>query len=230
MLISKRLKLRYQSLKGSLNLSVFDLDHTLLKKNSSVEFCKYLYKKKKLSFFSVLLSLLYYIRHSYLSLSLEDLHRKTFNKLLYKMRLEDLEKEASLFAQRYLDDLIYGPAFKKLKSAQELGHFTMILSSSPGFLVRVLAEKLQVNAWKASEYQIDESGRLSKISCILQGEGKAMVVQDTAKRLSISKKDITAYSDSHLDFPFLMSAGTSVLVNPTNRLKALSKELGWLTI
>ena len=213
-----------------MNLSVFDLDHTLLKKNSSVEFCKYLYKKKKLSFFSVLHSFLYYIRHVYLTLSLEDLHRKIFKKLLCGMRLADLEQDAVLFGETYLEKLLYMPAVERLKQAQSLGHFTMILSSSPDFLVKVLAERFQVDEWKASEYQVDEALCLSHVSSILQGEGKALLVQKTAQRLSILKKDITAYSDSHLDLPFLMASGVPVLVTPNKRLKKLSKGFGWKTI
>ena len=213
-----------------MNLSIFDLDHTLLKKNSSVEFCKYLYKKKKLSFFSVFQSSLYYISHVYLLLSLEELHSKIFKKILQGMCLKDLEKEAAIFVRLYLEDLIYLPASEKLKAAQGQGHFTVILSSSPSFLVGVIAREFQVDEWGASEYLADESMCLCRISSVMQGEGKALYVQEVAKRLSILKKDITAYSDSHLDLPLFMASGTAISVNPNSQLRKLSRRFGWQII
>jgi HAD superfamily hydrolase (TIGR01490 family) len=210
-----------------LPLSVFDLDRTLLRKNSSFEFCKYLYKKKVFDLSFILHSCLYHIRHKFLGLSLEQLHHKVFQRLLNGRCFHLLASHVPQFIETYLEDLLYYPAIQKLRLAQHLGHYTMILSNAPSFIVKEISERLGVNEWRASEYQVDKDARLCQISLILQGKEKAKCVRDISKKLCIPKQDITAYSDSFYDLPFLQCAGTAIVVNPDRKLQKYSLKLDW---
>lgn len=211
-------------------LSVFDLDKTLLKKNSSVEFCKFLYKKNIISLVQVLFSLFYYIRHCCFGLSLEQLHNKSFKKILFGFSLPFLQEQVESFLEKELSNLLYLPALNALYLAKQSGHSTYILSSSPQFLVCAIAQKLQVHNSKSSEYLVDKHGRLCQIAIVLDGEGKSAFVEQFREKNAIAKENVTAYSDSYLDLPFLLSAGSVVVVNPDSRLKRLSKKLGWRQI
>ena len=213
-----------------MKFSVFDLDRTLLCKNSSFEFCKYLYKNRVFSFFVVVLSCLYYIRHKYFGLTLEQLHHRVFKKLLQGMSLQVLSCQARSFIEEDVENLLYLPALERLRCAQHEGHYTMILSNSPSFLVEVIAHKLNVDDWKASEYKVDKDQRLCHISQILHGEEKAFWVRKVSLDFGIDEKDITAYSDSYFDLLFLQSAGVPVVVNPDKRLKRISQERHWKEI
>lgn len=210
-----------------MKFSVFDLDRTLLSKNSSFEFCKYLYKNRIFSFFFVVQSFVYAIRHKYFGLTLEQLHRRVFDKFLRGMSLKTISEYVYSFVERELENLLYLPAFERLRLAQHEGQFTMILSNSPGFLVGAIASKLQVDDWRASEYKVDKDQKLCEIALILHGEAKAFWVQAMSLCLGIQKQDITAYSDSHLDLPFLEAAGAAVVVNPDRILKKISEEKNW---
>ncbi len=211
-------------------LSVFDLDKTLLKKNSSVAFCKYLYKKKVISLAAVCSAIIYYVRHLYFGLPLESLHQKAFHRILSGLSLNFLQEQISCFLDEHLDGLLYAPAVESLRLAQKENHYTVILSSSPAFLVSPIARWFGVDESKASQYLIDKDGRLCQIAIILQGEEKACLVEAFRLQLEISKEAIIAYSDSYLDLPFLLSAGSKVVVNPDRRLKKLSKKWGWKQI
>lgn len=210
-----------------MRFSVFDLDRTLLSKNSSFEFCKYLYKHRVFSFVLILHSCLYAIRHKYLGLTLEQLHQKVFKHLLQGVSIQTLSFQVASFVQEELENLLYIPAWERLKEAQHLGHFTMILSNSPSFLVSAIAQKLQVDDWRASEYKVDKDCKLCEISSILHGEDKALWVGKIRKDFGIPLECVTAYSDSHLDLPFLQSVGNPVVVNPDSKLKKISKEQNW---
>ncbi len=210
-----------------MKFSVFDLDRTLLSKNSSFEFCKYLYKNRIFSFFFVVQSFVYAIRHKYFGLTLEQLHRRVFEKFLRGMSLKVISEYVYSFVERELENLLYLPAFERLRRAQHEGQFTMILSNSPGFLVGAIASKLQVDDWRASEYKVDKDQKLCEIALILHGEAKAFWVHAMSLYLGIQKQDITAYSDSHLDLPFLEAAGAAVVVNPDRILKKISEEKNW---
>jgi HAD superfamily hydrolase (TIGR01490 family) len=208
-------------------VSAFDLDCTLLKKNSSFEFCKYLYKNNVLSSFSMLYACVYYIWHTCFGLSLERLHSKVFESFLQGLSMEMLSRQVTSFVNLTWKDLVYFPAWERLKSAQHKGHFTLILSSSPSFLVRVLAEKFQVDDWKASEYLVDAEQKLSCVDSILLGNGKALALQRTCASLHIPTTQSIAYSDSILDLCFLQAAGLAVVVNPDSHLQKLSSSLSW---
>lgn len=143
------------------------------------------------------------------------------------MSMPLLLHHAEDFVDLYLMKFIYFPAWEKLKWAQHRGHFTCILSNSPSFLVRIIAERLHVDAWEASEYLIDKDQRLCQIQKILEGEGKACYVEQVLKRLGIGKDRSTGYSDSYLDLPFLHSVGKAVVVNPDRKLRLVANRLKW---
>lgn len=160
-------------------------------------------------------------------MTLKELHYCVFKKLLKGIRIQTLLMYVESFVDEELERLLYVPALERLKWAQHQGQFTMILSNSPDFLVGSVSKKLKVDDWKSSEYTVDSEQKLSQISLILQGEDKALWVQKICRYLGIEKQEVTAYSDSYLDLPFLESAGIPVVVNPDNKLKKISKEKNW---
>jgi HAD superfamily hydrolase (TIGR01490 family) len=208
-------------------LSVFDLDHTLLEVNSSYAFCRYLYRRKVLPFSAVIYAFLYRIRHRLGLLSLSELHERVFHKLLVGRCIDSLESCVDEFVEEEILPALYVPAVSELRLSQQLGHFTLIVSNSPSFLVRAIASALNVDAWRGTEYAVDKQKRLCNISSIMQGDLKANCVLEMALKLGISKEGVTAYSDSHLDLPFLLAAGNIVAVNPDRKLRALSKKHQW---
>ncbi len=211
-------------------LSVFDLDHTLVKGNSSLNFCLYLVSKNVLPWFSLSYALIYYIRHCCFGLSLERLHTSIFRVLLRGKSLTLLEEHVDDFAACYLEKAVNASTFLRLRLAQHLGDYTVILSNSPGFLVGAFARSLGVDEWRATQYGVDEKKNLSQIDQILQGQDKADYVNKALSRLEIAKKDVTAYSDSYLDLPFLLSAGNPVVVSPDRKLRKYSCLNQWTVI
>lgn len=211
-------------------LSVFDLDHTLVKGNCSFGFCLYLVSKNVLPAYSLLYALFYYLRHHFFGLSLEKLHNHVFQLLLRGRSLPQLEAHVELFVDRYLDRAINASTLLRLRLAQHLGHYTLILSNSPSFLVAAFAKCLGVDDWKGTRYGVDQEKNLSHIDFILQGKEKADYVNELAFRLHIPKEDVTAYSDSYLDLPFLLTAGTPVVVNPDRKLRKYSESHAWTVL
>lgn len=212
---------------GWSQLTVFDLDRTIVSDNCSFVFCRYLVAKKVLPYSSLFYSFFYYIKHVFFGMSLIELHAKIFKHLLQGRPLEKLEAKVEPFLQEYLHSKFYHPVIAKLKLAQHLGHYTLILSNSPSFLVEKIAGLLGVNEWRATEYAINKEKNLCHIAKVMQGDEKAFCVKEIAGKLSISKDKITAYSDSFLDLPLLLAAGTPVAVNPDRKLRRFSLQHKW---
>lgn len=160
-------------------------------------------------------------------LSISDVQTKIFNCIFQGKSLEQIEKYAVTFIENSFDHIQYKPAVQRLKQAQASGHHTVILSSSPDFLVQILAQKFNVNAWKASCYQVDDNKKFSKISHVFSSDDKAHYVENERITRGISKQQTTAYSDSILDLSFLNAVGYPIGVNPDRKLKAICKRNQW---
>lgn len=213
-----------------MQLSAFDLDHTLLQGNSSLSFCLYLFRKGVLPLSAIIYSGFCFVKHHFFTLSIPDLHFRIFNRILMGKSLSEIERHVQPFLKEYLSQAFYMPALARLKLAQHLGHYTIILSTAPSFLVKSIAQWLSVNEWRATEYSVDKDLKLSHINRIVQGQDKANQVQEISKKLKIVRENVTVYSDSFLDLEFLKAAGTPIAVNPDKKLRAFSQKHHWRII
>ncbi len=160
-------------------------------------------------------------------MSLYQLHEKIFQKILQGRTLASLEQHVEAFIKESLLHFLYQPACECLRLSQKMGHYTVILSNSPQFLVGPIARFFKVDEWGSSLYAVDKDDRLCHISSLMQGKEKAQYVAALSSRLGIDKQDVTVYSDSFLDLPFLLSAGTAIAVNPDKKLRRYSQEKQW---
>lgn len=210
--------------KSAHKISAFDLDHTLIKTNTSALFYYYMIRKKVFHPVAVFRSVLYSFRHYFFDLSLKDVHEKVFDKFLKGMDLAFLNEHVQGFLQEDFFKHIYYPAFEKLRQAQYEGHHTVILSASPSFLVGAIAEYFGVFHWSSSEYRIDNDGKLAAIDSVLLGDEKAQHLERLVEKLGTDLSHVTAYSDSLVDLPFLLKAGRGVAVNPGRGMRQMSRK------
>lgn len=209
------------------NMSFFDLDHTLLHVNSSFRFGVYLYKSRVFSAPTMFYLAGCYWLHSMRAISIQTLQQLVFKKLFLGCSYAVMYAYARSFLDKHLDEMLYLPAIRCLQQRQEDGHYTAILSSSPCFLVSLIAERLGVEEWGATEYALDHNQCFARISRFMLGPDKARYLIDATRRLGIPIKNVTAYSDSHLDLSFLQAAGTAVGVNPNKTLHLICQKNHW---
>ena len=149
------------------NISIFDLDGCLIKSNSSFLFAKYLYKKRVISLFSICFCYFTAFLYSFKFITqLDRLHKLVFRYVLKNLEKKLLEDQAKIFWQLYFDDLVYAPAYERLKNALKERHFVAIFSSSPEYLVKEVSSYFKVPGYVASEYSADSNGYLDEITTI----------------------------------------------------------------
>ncbi len=158
---------------------------------------------------------------------IKKLHQSTFNYFFYGLSAKTIDVHVSHFLSQKLNDLIYQPAFARLKMAQNEGFYTAIFSSSPNFLVEKIASLFDVDISNSTVYRKDTFNQFSQIDQVMEGEIKAQILRQLIEDLQITKDDVTAYSDSYLDLPFLQMAGNPIAVNPDRRLRALCLKFQW---
>ena len=172
-------------------------------------------------------AMVYSVRHYFFNLGLAELHEKVFEKFLKGTPSQLVKDEVANFLNEDFYRFLYFPTFSRLRRAQHQGHYTVILSNGPSFVVGPIAEYLGVNEWHSSNYGVDDQGNFSSVESILLGDDKAEQMGILSDRLKVSKAKVTAYSDSDLDLPFLKAAGNPVAVNPNSKLLKISKEHSW---
>lgn len=208
-------------------ISVFDLDHTLLNVNISYSYGSYLCREKIFSRVPFYLGVLAYFRHLFLGMPLRELHQRIF-KLLFKGHYKEMiSKQASLFLEKNLNSFLNDKAVKRLHEARKNGDYIVILSSSPDFLVQLVAEYFLADEWKSTIYEANSEGILSSISHVMDGEDKADYVVRLAKKLGIPLQKVVAFSDSHHDLPLLNKVGKAVGVMPNCILRKECLRKSW---
>lgn len=161
---------------------------------------------------------------------MRKLHEGTFKHFFSGLSAAFVEEHVAIFLSKKLNRLLYPPVFTKLQEAKKAGYYTAILSSSPDFLVSKIAYLLGVDTWDSTIYQKNGRNFFSQITQFMEGKQKAQFTSQLIDDLCIKKEDVTAYTDSYLDLPFLQAAGQPIAVNPDRRLKAACRKYQWPTI
>lgn len=213
-----------------MQIAFFDLDKTLLSVNSSVRFCRFLYRKGVFSYKDLFWAVVYYLRYALIDNSLERLHRSSFQKLLRGKNILVLQDHVEEFWNAYLAKLLYLPAFLCLQKALQAKNLVFLFSSAPDFLIKPLVARWQLSGFLASEYLLDNDHCLWEIAHICQGKDKAEGVQRICHMYQVDRVQTIAYSDSILDLPFLLSVGSVVVVKPDYSLKKVAKQYGWKSL
>ena len=209
------------------SLTVFDLDRTLIKTNSSFRFCSQLVRARILPISAFFYAWLCCARWQWLNLSLAELHHRVFDKILKGLSFQKLQVQAGEFVKTKLPCLWNKTVLHYLNEAQKRGENILILSSSPTFLVRAIGRYLGVDEAHGTDYEVDERGMLKSIVFLMEGKDKAAFVSEFAAKKGISLDAVTAFSDSFLDLPLLLKVGNPVAVNPDRRLQRLCKQKRW---
>lgn len=186
----------------------FDLDHTLLKVNSSAAFGKYLFQKNQLPLSKALLLSLVYRLHRWGFVSLSKLHSLSFRYLfkgIEKQFISTLLKEQ---LQSEFDRFRSGRMSKIFEEARSSGEL-YILSASPDFIVEAYAQKFGADGFYATQYCTDEKGFFSHVGVVVNGEKKWAFAQE-----KIQGHMSFAYSDDAIDAPLLNGVTKGYLIEP----------------
>lgn len=212
---------------SKIRLAIFDLDHTLVSTNISFAFGKYLFLRGLMPISCMLRSTAAYFAHKVLGTSLETVHNQILKAYLNRFSKKALTALAAEFIDHRLDDLLDRTVYSEMHKAARDGALISLCTSSPDFLVGLIAKKLSIPLWCASCYQFDSRGFLCKIDPIVNGPHKASFVQKILDKEKIVQEEVVAYSDSILDLPLFELSGQKVAVNPDRKLKRHSELKNW---
>lgn len=208
---------------GNSPVSIFDLDDTLLRGNSSFLFSRYLTRHGVYPFWAPFAFVWYKWQFQSHLLGLRELHDRVHENFVRGQDIGQLRALANAYFDEELGKLLQPKVLNRFVQVKEEGHHTILLSSTPQYLVEIIGNRLGFHLSKGTEYHEEPEGKISDISSLIDGKAKA----DFASSLPVAKEKITAYTDSIHDLPLLNVVGVPIAVNPDKKLKKICIEQQW---
>jgi HAD superfamily hydrolase (TIGR01490 family) len=124
---------------------------------------------------------------------------------------------------------IYPKMLEEVRSHQDAGRATFIISGAGNGLVEMLARVLGMDGGIGTRYEVDADGVLTGriVEPFVYGDGKVAAMQRFAGDHDIDLSRSWAYSDSASDLPMLRAVGNPVAVNPDSELARIASQQGW---
>jgi HAD superfamily hydrolase (TIGR01490 family) len=205
----------------------FDVDRTLVACNTGRLFLRDLRRRGEISFLRALQAVGWMAKYH---LSLIDL-QVVAARVAEQMRGWS-EREFAERCRRWVEDevlaLLLPSALRKIERHRAEGHVLAILSSSPTYVTRPIAETLGIDEVLSTQFEVAAgqfTGRLVGPACV--GRGKVHWAEDMGARRELDLDGSWFYTDSYTDMPMLERVGHQVVVNPDPRLRLTARRRGW---
>jgi HAD superfamily hydrolase (TIGR01490 family) len=208
--------------------ALFDMDRTLIRKDSASLFVRYQRDIGEAGFGDMLKVAWWLTQYT---LGVIDAERVALRALAsYRGREEALMAES---CQRWFRDYVLEHVCAAGRAAiarhREAGDLVAIVTSATPYAARPLARELGIELVVSSELEVDErgcfTGQIRKPLCY--GPGKIVRTQRLAEREGFELGRAWFYSDSITDLPLLEHVERPVAVNPDPRLRRTAVRRGW---
>ena len=208
------------------NLTIFDLDNTLLAGDSDRAWGQYIVEKNVVSNEFLLESERFYNSYydgnldieSFLAFCLKPLMQNKLSKLL------ELRKD---FIEYRIKPMMLNKAIEMVNKKKSEGR-VIIATATNSFVTRPIADLFKIDDLIATEFVIKNNeftGEVDGIPCFR--EGKVAKVEDWVKSNGYDLSEATFYSDSFNDLPLLEKVKTAIVVDGDNELIKQAKTNEW---
>ena len=208
------------------NLTIFDLDNTLLAGDSDRAWGQYIVEKNVVSDDFLLESERFYDSYydgnldieRFLAFCLKPLMQNKLSKLL------ELRKD---FIEYKIKPMMLNKAIEMVNKKKSEGR-VIIATATNSFVTRPIADLFEIDDLIATEFVIKNNeftGEVDGIPCFR--EGKVTKVEDWVKTNGYDLSEATFYSDSFNDLPLLEKVKTAIVVDGDNELIKQAKSNDW---
>lgn len=212
-------------------IAFFDLDRTILEKNSGTLWVRSELRDGFISWGQALHASTWIVRYhlGYAADMAEPLRGAI--RLLAGTREEDLAERTRRFYEREVRHLVRPGALEVLQQHRDAGHRLVLLTSASVYLSRCVAPDLGIADVLAMRFAV-EGGVFTgeAVEPLCYGAGKAALARELAGTLGEDLADCAFYSDSAVDLPMLEAVGAPVAVNPDQKLARTARKRGWKVV
>ena len=204
----------------------FDLDLTIVMKDSFQRFILYLYfQKQYLKWMPWLL--LSTIQRKLRFISLEKFKVKLLRPLSGYHESE-IKQIGDKYLEKYISEIMSPNILSIIQWHKKNNHLLILATSCPDIYLQSFCYKLGFDTYVGTGLKFINSrftGEFSDLDLI--GEKKVEKLKPIINELSINLKKSYAYSDNESDLPLLNLVANPHVIHPTKKLETIAKEKGW---
>lgn len=202
-------------------LGIFDIDYTLTKRETAMEFMFFLIKKnpKNIIYFpkSALSALMYLFKIYDAGKS-----KEIFLSFIKNISENDMKKIAKEFYDEVLSKILYDDAINMIKKLKNNGYKIILISASAEFYLNELYNIKEVDKIIGTKFELKDGKYNNKIigkNC--KGQEKVKRLYEYLKNQNIEAdfKNSYMFSDSLADLPLFNLVGNPYLINAKKRHK-----------
>jgi HAD superfamily phosphoserine phosphatase-like hydrolase len=139
-----------------------------------------------------------------------------------------LRQHAHLCFERHLRKRITSGGIRQIRKHLLSGHFVVVASGSPQYIVDEIGRHLRVHAAIGTRTRIVDGKATDQIVApVVFREGKRAAVEALLEKLDLDPARSFLYSDSSADVPLFEEVGNPVVVNPKAPFREVARRRGW---
>ena len=202
-----------------LKLAIFDIDYTITKKETLMEFFRFCIKKDKKNIKYLPLAaysgIMYVIK-----IYDEKKVKEKFLKFIEGIEKDELSKLTREFYESTLENILYDDALKMIKKLKDEGYKIYLISASPEFYINEFYNIPQVDKIIGTRFKFNDDVFMREIegeNC--KGKEKVRRLKEflKEKNIKVDFRNSYMFSDSMSDKPLLDLVGKPYLINYKKR-------------
>lgn len=205
----------------------FDVDGTLLARNSASLYMRHLRRTGQARRRDVALTLYYLLRYRFGLLDLEGTLGESMRFVRGKAEAA-VRVDAQEWYARDVRRWMYPQMTRQVEAHRQAGHVTAIATSATRYLAEPLATELGIRHFLVTQLVVRDgifTGEAVRPICY--GAGKVHWARALAEQEGIDLAASYFYTDSITDLPLLEAVGHPRIVHPDPPLRRLAQRRGW---
>ena len=209
-------------------IAFFDLDKTLISRNSATLWLRFEMANGRLSRLRALHAFTYVARYSLGLVDIEDAIRRSVESIAGQAEVE-MAARAVTFYGAFVRPIFRPGGRAALDAHRAAGDRLVLLTSSSNYVSEQVVADLGLDDYLCSRFEVDADGRYTGrlIEPLCYGRGKLDLARRCATAHGAALEACAFYTDSIADLPMLEAVGAPAAVHPDPKLRRLARQRGW---
>lgn len=204
----------------------FDLDHTVLRKDTGMSWMRFLRSRGELSAAELGRAVWWSLLYKAAVLDLDALAVRLAAPLAGQSEAE-VRAKADLWHASHVVPMIAPAARHAIRVHRDAGDVVALATGATQYAALAVASGLGIDHTLCSRLEVEGGLFTGRLAAMCFGAHKVSLARAFAAEHGIDLARSTFYSDSYNDLPLLEQVGTAVAVNPDLRLFRHARRRGW---
>jgi HAD superfamily hydrolase (TIGR01490 family) len=208
--------------------ALFDLDRTLVRKDTATLYVKWQREVGQASTRDLVRTMYWVLQYTFGILDAHAVARRAVATLEGKPEKTMIDECEGWFRSHVLPH-VADEGRRAVERHRDAGDLVAIVTGATPYVARPLGRELGIAHVVSSELEVDARGVFTgkSIDPLCYGEGKVTRAEKLAREHGFELSKAVFYTDSLTDLPLLERVGEPIAVNPDPRLKRLARKRGW---